>query len=373
MKILQYILPLIFRNKFTELTYFVTDRCNFRCKHCFMISVLNNSRNELTAHEIKKMGKHISSMQRVHLGGGEPFMREDLGEIAVTVSNIWNTAIVCIPTNGWKTEQIKNTINFFGKNASKNLRLHFSLNALNEEMDEFCNANGAFDRLTKSVIQTQEISKLYPNISLIALLTYNNYNQDKFKELMSFAKNVLKLDDISIQLARSHGSYKPTLKTDEFEDILKSEFSCVGNHSPLLTTYRKLVREATLDYENNPHLIVPCYSGKTRAVMAPNGDIYPCEHLGYPNGTEPQKWLMGNIREFDYDIHKLLKSRKSQEIQQRILKNQCHCSHGIDLALNLLTSNRFKIKVLYYSLGSILTSKFRNKSTIKSNGCTSSS
>lgn len=365
MKILQYILPLIFRNKFTELTYFVTDRCNFRCKHCFMIKELNKSSNELTTDEIKKMGKHISSMQRVHLGGGEPFMREDLAEIAVTVSNTWNTAVVCIPTNGWRTEQIKSTVDYFGQNSSKNLRLHFSINSLNEEMDVFCNTNGAFDRLFNSITQTKKISKLYPNISLIALLTYNDYNQDKFKELMSYAKNVLKLDDISIQLARSHGSYKPNLKTDEFEDILESEFSCAGNHSTILTTYRKLVREATVDYENNPRMIVSCYSGKTRAVMAPNGDIYPCEHLGYPNGADSHKWLIGNIRDFDFNIHKLLKSRKSKEIREQILKNQCHCSHGIDLALNLLTSNRFKLKVLYYSFTSNSLRRFKNKSSNK--------
>lgn len=353
MKILQYILPLIFRNKFTELTYFVTDRCNFLCKHCFMINELNKPSNELTTDEIKKMGKNISSMQRVHLGGGEPFMRGDLAEIAVTVSNTWNTAVVCIPTNGWRTEQIKNTVDYFGRNSTKSLRLHFSINSLNEEMDEFCNIKGAFERLVNSITQTKEISKLHPNISLIALMTYNDYNQEKFKELMSYAKNVLKFDDISIQLARSHGSYKPILKTDEFEDILKSEFSYVGNHSTILTTYRKLVREATVDYENKPRKIVSCYSGKTRAVMAPNGDIYPCEHLGYPNGPDSNKWLMGNIRDFDYNIHKLLNSKKSKKIREQIRKNQCHCSHGIDLSLNLLTSNKFKIKVLYYSFISI--------------------
>jgi radical SAM protein with 4Fe4S-binding SPASM domain len=360
MKIVRYILPLVFRNKLSELTYFVTDRCNYRCKHCFMIDELNKSCDELTSDEIRKMGKYISSMQRVHIGGGEPYLRKDLSEIAITISNSWNTAVVCTPTNGWNTEGIQSMVQEFGKNCKKILRIHFSLNALDNEMDEFCNKKGAFNKIAESIYESKKISKQYPHISLIALMTYNDYNQGNFKELMDYAKNVLKVDDISIQLARSHGIYKPTLDINKFESILQNEFKYSGNHSTLLINYRRLVREATADYERNPRMIVPCKSGKMRAVMAPNGDIYPCEHLGYPNGSNATEWLMGNIRDFDYDIYKLLKSKQSKQIQNRILKNQCHCSHGIDMALNLLASNQFKIKVLYYSLSSSLVSLIKD-------------
>src|SRR5437867_3481894 len=96
-KLLPYAVPLIFKNRLTELTLFITTTCNMKCKHCFVIDELNKKTDLLTVDEVKKMGKHITYMQRVHISGGEPFTRKDLPEVIVTISNEWNAGVVCVP------------------------------------------------------------------------------------------------------------------------------------------------------------------------------------------------------------------------------------------------------------------------------------
>jgi len=359
MSLFRQVAPLLFKNRITELTYFVTNKCNFRCKHCFMTDRQDETFNELTADEIVKMGEFIPSMQRVHLGGGEPFLRKDISDIAVAVANKWNTAVICIPTNGWFEDAIAATVKTFGGNSSKQLRLHYSINALGAGMDEFTGANGSFERLQSSILATKKLTDLYKNITLTALSTFNDYNQDDFRELIEFAVTIIGVDDVSIQLARSHKGYHPELKIKEFEKILNSEFEGMTHHPPILKTYRRLVREATADYERNPRMIVPCLAGRTRAVMSPDGNIYPCEYLGYPNGPKPEEWLLGNIREYGYDINKLLKSSSAGTIIKRIRDNKCHCSHGIDLSMNLLCTYRFKLKVIFKTLGNLLTGRMK--------------
>ena len=79
--------PLVLKNSCTEITWFTTSACNFTCDHCFMRGGLNEDMDELSVDEISRMGDHISGLQRVHLGGGEPFIRGDIHEKAVVVAN----------------------------------------------------------------------------------------------------------------------------------------------------------------------------------------------------------------------------------------------------------------------------------------------
>ena len=65
------------------LTFFITKRCNARCKHCFYWKELNNlKKEEMTLSQIKTFVKSLKHpLASVLLTGGEPFLREDLLQI----------------------------------------------------------------------------------------------------------------------------------------------------------------------------------------------------------------------------------------------------------------------------------------------------
>lgn len=59
-----------------------TKNCNFRCKHCYSSSG-NPYPDELTTQEIKKLLDELANLGcfEMAIGGGEPFLREDLPDI----------------------------------------------------------------------------------------------------------------------------------------------------------------------------------------------------------------------------------------------------------------------------------------------------
>jgi radical SAM protein with 4Fe4S-binding SPASM domain len=337
---------LIFKNRLLEMTFFVTDKCNFRCRHCFLLDKLNVKKTKfLSVEEVQEMGKHIHSMQRVHIGGGEPLMRNDISELVLSVAQDWNTETVCLPTNGSQEKNATKVVQLFGEKSKKYLRFHFSLNALGQEMNEFSVHPKAFQLWEGTVIKVQENVKRFKNISLCVITTFGDYNQSKIDELMSYIRNRVRPDDISFALVRPHKSYHPKLDLQKFEE-LNHQLHCESkSHNPFIRAYRELIRMKIARYYQNPKFYVPCQSGKLRVVMSPEGDVFPCENLGYPEGLDQDRWKMGNIREFDYNIHSLLASDTAKALRKTIRDTRCHCHHGVDMSLSYQSTWRFKLEV----------------------------
>jgi radical SAM protein with 4Fe4S-binding SPASM domain len=153
-------------------------------------------------------------------------------------------------------------------------------------------------------------------------------------ELMAYIKNKVRPDDISFALVRSHKSYHPKLDVQKFEELNHQLHYESESHNPFIRAYRELIRKKIARYYRDPKFYVPCQSGKLRVVMSPEGDVYPCENLGYPEGANQDRWKMGNIREFDYNIHNLLASNPAKEIRKTIKDDKCHCHHGVDMSVS---------------------------------------
>lgn len=350
MKLLRHAIPLIFHNHLAEMTYFVTSKCNYRCQHCFMLNKLNKRENELSVNEIKKMSRHIRPLQRVHIGGGEPFLRKDISEIIQTISQNWESEVICLPTNGSIQDNLLNTVKDFAQKCTRQLRLHFSLNTLDEDFKKFTCSNDSFQDWKQTFKMAKSLTENVPNITLLALLTYNDFNQAYFDSLLDFVTTKLCPDDVSLGLVRSHKRYNPTLDIEGYTRIVEHFFSNSSKQNALLKAYRSSIRNYMAEYYSTGKSAIKCYSGKMRVVMSPEGNIYPCETSGYPENENPTEWLMGNIRDFDYNIQALLKSCDATAIRKSIEDRRCHCSQGIDMSLSLLCNNFFKAEVLLKSI-----------------------
>lgn len=352
LKLIKHVPPLIFRHRLTEVTYFTTDVCNMKCRHCFVHEALNNRRERLSVEEFRRMAAHIPAMQRVHLGGGEPFTRPDIAELATTISNGWRAGVVCLPTNGWFADRYEPFIKHFGEAAPGNLRLHFSINSPDpDEMDNFTQLKGSFARWRRSIGRALSAASVYPQITVVALATYNEHNQHKFKELIDFLHDDVGVDDFSFHLVRTHGKYTPSLDVDGFRSASAYYFRKFNRQNAILSTFREQARALNADYVENPKFKKNCTSGKLRVVISPDGNVYPCEKIGYPNLRDMNATLMGNVRDFDYDLNALVKSAAARQVHQSICDRQCHCDHNIDQSLSLLSSAKFRNSVIKTAVG----------------------
>lgn len=345
------ILPVFFKNRVIEMTLFVTDKCNFKCKHCFMITQLNTlSERELSLEEYKKIGGDISSLQRVHIGGGEPLIRKDISEIVLTVANEWDTEVICLPTNGSFTSNSVKVVSDFKSHSKKYLRFHLSLSVMGEDLSKFAKFPNAFEKWLETVNEVKKVTSTCENISLTVLSTFNDYNQGEIENFINFVEKEVQPDDFSFALVRTHDKYKPDLEIGRFKEFNHKVHSESKSHNPIIRAYRQVIREMISNYYMNPAYKVPCQSGKMRIVVSPNGNVYPCETLGYPEGEDYSEWCMGNVREYDYSIKKLLKNKAARKVRSRIRKNRCHCHHGVDMSVSFQCSWRFRFRVLLRSI-----------------------
>jgi MoaA/NifB/PqqE/SkfB family radical SAM enzyme len=85
--------------------FFVTNRCNAKCKHCFYWKNLNK-KDELSLDEIERISDRLGTVQVLLLSGGEPVLRSDLFEIISLFIGRNGTKVVSIPTNALMPEKI---------------------------------------------------------------------------------------------------------------------------------------------------------------------------------------------------------------------------------------------------------------------------
>ena len=80
-----------------SVTLIITHQCNYRCHYC---DVFNGQEKEMTTGEIVLLIDDLVSLgcKRLSLNGGEPLLREDLGEIISHARN--RDLFVTLFTNG---------------------------------------------------------------------------------------------------------------------------------------------------------------------------------------------------------------------------------------------------------------------------------
>ena len=98
-----------------SIVHFVTNRCNARCKHCFIdFDHPDIFKGELTLEEIKKLTKTLgNSLFNVNLTGGEPFLRRDFFEIVEAYFKNTPIKSIYITSNGMYTDLTKKFLDRF--------------------------------------------------------------------------------------------------------------------------------------------------------------------------------------------------------------------------------------------------------------------
>ena len=90
---------------------------------------------------------------------------------------------------------------------------------------------------------------------------------------------------------------------------------------------RRLIRRTMREHKR----IIPCYAGRLNLVLNEAGDVFPCELL-----TES----FGNVRDFDCDMGRVVRSERACRILDSIMNNGCFCTHECYFMTNILFNPR---------------------------------
>ena len=329
--------------------FFVTNRCDAKCSHCFYWQNLNKT-DELSLVEIEKISKKLGKVQVLLLSGGEPFLRNELFEIISLFIRNNNTKVVSIPTNALLPKQIAKVVE---RLAESFLDITFSINpsidALYEKNDKLRGIKGAFDRSIESLRELENLRRKYNNIELVVNTTVSALNCKDIDEIIEYFKGFdityhnfellrgsPKEKDITLPpLEEIKKIHSKAIRARRFYiDKRKSGFleklSVLG-----ITKYTQSIKEKVLDSENFPFA---CTAGKNIIVIEPNGEIKLCELL--PS--------VGNLKEHNYDIERLLKNEKTRQLFETV--RSCKCTHVCFINMSIANDIKTFFKIPYYFL-----------------------
>lgn len=350
------------RHLLPEYVIFIsTSKCNLHCKHCFLWQEnpygwgnLDQGRNDLTIEEIEKISKSMTDFFFLNIGGGEPFIRKDLPDIAEAFYRNNHIQNLLIPTNGTLNKTILlSTKAILEKCPGLKVAIDVSIDGLGKLHDDIRGNKGVFNKAIKSLSDLLELKKEYPNLQVGAIISHMSYNQKYLEEIYNFLKNKIKPDSITLALTRGiprqprakniNIKYYQNLCKKMEEDFLKGQI--IGFRKiifwPLIIATKILMHRlvvATYLYGYQ----IPCFAGQLNAVIYSNGDVFPCEMLANAR--------LGNLREVNYDFQKLWKSEKLKETIQQIKEKKCYCTHECHLPINILFSPRILPSLVFLSL-----------------------
>ncbi|MDP3026135.1 MAG: radical SAM protein [Nanoarchaeota archaeon] len=334
--------------------FFVTNKCNAKCKHCFYWKKLNSNLNELTLNEIASITKNLGGVQVLLLSGGEPFLREDLFEIVSLFIKNNKVKVVSIPTNAILTEQIIKTTK---KLSTSFPNILFSVNPSIDNLyiknDEIRGVKGAFKKSIRTLKELEKIRREKKNVEIVINTTISNFNYKDFDEIANFFKEfnityhnfellrgspkekninlppLSEIKKIHSKVIRLREYYiNKNNRNSNFLNRLIEKVSVLG-----VMKYTQKLKEEVLIGKKLPFI---CSAGQNIIVLEPAGEVKLCELYS----------SVGNLRDYNYNMNELLTNEKSKKMFE--IAKKCKCTHICFLNMSIANDKKSLIKVPYY-------------------------
>jgi radical SAM protein with 4Fe4S-binding SPASM domain len=318
------------------IVFFVTNRCNLFCKHCFYSQELNKDINELSLEEIKNISLSLNKVSKLFISGGEPFLRSDLGEICEIFHKQNSCKLIYIPTNGLLIENIDNSIRYILRKC-KDIRVTvtFSLEGT-KELNDMIRGPGTFDKTIESLRHLCEIKKELNRVNVIVSSTISDYNVDSILDLFNFIKKEVNIDYHTYDPIRNLTDNNDplfSLSSKKWRDLTKSTiqfdkyyFRKAKQKGIKLFCHlliKKYIYKIQADSLKNKKWPFRCLAGNVFGVIEPNGDIKLCELINKN---------IGNLREKNYDFKYIWFSKEAEILRNQIMNGQVkiclRCTNG---------------------------------------------
>ena len=316
-----------------ELIFFVTYKCNFRCKTCFYGEVMDNyaknAQKELSIDEIKKISLSIGVFKHLLISGGEPFLRDDLVEICRVFCQQNKIIGIHLPTNGFDTEKIYTyTRKILEQCPQIYLSLSLSLDGLEETHDKIKGVRGSFAKVVETARRIATLKKEFKRLSISIITVVNKLNLNEIMKLTEFVRDELPVDEHGPSPMRGE-PYDTTFlppSYKEWDELAKKllEYHRHWNKKNTDTETKHFLATEKVKYVYDLYTRVlkggklpfRCQAGNIIGVLEPNGEVRLCEL------TE----AIGNVRSTNYDFRKLWLSDSANKMRKKI--KGCSCTHA---------------------------------------------
>jgi len=333
--------------------FFVTNRCNANCKHCFYKSELNLNNGEIALSDIKKVAVSLRNNASLLITGGEPFLREDLFYICEAFYRN-RVRKIRIATNGFLTDRIVSISEKILKNSKVSLTIQVSLDAVGERHDSLRGLKGLFAKAGETIEALCNLKSRFRRLKVSAIATVYRNNYDEVVQLSGYVKGRFGLT-LGLTFVREYGLGVYNLDRQLYAElpVLKDDFKI-----PKFTELRDLVLKIKMlkpkghtwhdfvddfsilekMYElgiifNSKRPPFRCTSALTDAAIYPDGGVSICEI------TKP----FTNLSHYNYSLYKIWNSKKAEEVKKKL--RSCFCSHPCHLTSSMSHNANFLLDI----------------------------
>jgi len=334
-----------------SLVHFLTERCNARCRHCFIdFTKPSDPALELTVEEIGHLTRHLGkSLYNVNLTGGEPFLRKDI--MAIVRCYLDNTPVrsIVITTNGWFTDDIMHFVRQYESlDTDCALTISVSIDDSEEEHDAGRNLEGLFARALASyrAVAGSTDRRILADIALTVTGRNASRITDIYHELAGAG-----VTRISPVLLRDEGvtritTDRETLATAYRKVTELAAKTAAGHGTGLARTVHRaknrISRKILAGQCRTPRFVTPCKGGTLFASIGAAGGVYPCELLTV-------QFPLGNLRDYDMNFLKLWHDTPAIAARKYIRRTKCHCTFECAWTVNIVTTPAYWPKMLAQS------------------------
>lgn len=361
------------------ITFSVTAACRSLCKTCNIGRVyLENpqiAKKDLSLAEIEKIFRSLGPIYFFNVSGGEPFMRMDLAEILRLAFIHLKPKLISIPTNSLAPKSIEKTtlkiLEYMEEYLPKHVPLSIkpSIDGVGEMHDYVRGIKGNFVKLEETIDRLLAIKRENPRLHVDLGSVISNYNIEHISELENWvhqrgiesyrheiAEQRVEFHNIGDPITPSAEVYQQL--TQGFADEIIKNIKGKNFHTKITESIRLAYYDVAVDILEQKKQVTPCFGGLANIHMDYDGEIWPCCILG---GEQS----MGNIRDWDYDMQRLLRSDQAKAVIKYIADGNCACPLASQWLNNVLITPRHMLKVFYNLLFKFPLAKFYKAKTQK--------
>ena len=324
-----------------HLVFFVTNKCNLQCSHCFYIDELNSKTRELDIDEIRTIASSLKGkISQLVLTGGEVFLREDLADIVQVFEEFAGIKSVNMLTSGFFPKKIEKTVQKILNETSLTLYFQISIDGIKEKHDSIRKNSNSFDNAMQTIETLQRLrgnSGRINRISTLTTLGKPNYNDiekivNEFSSLkkvnfgFGFARSTF--NDIYGEFDKDQlSSFEPDdedvfLTVEQMKESYQRIDECLWSklkasffYSENKAVLRNIIRLKETSYQSS----FSCMAGVTDFIIYPNGDVALCEMF------KP----FGNLKKYDLDA---LRFWENEYATYKSTVLGCKCTHSCNVA-----------------------------------------
>lgn len=310
-------------------TLYVTTRCDESCIHCYYWDELNPKPNrDFTFDEFDRTLASMGEIFNLFIGGGEPFLRGDLGDILRAAYERNHVANVYVPTNGQHAARTVDTLSTVLEDAPS-MRFHLNLSVDHvdpEQHDRIRGRAGAYQRVLETAAAVQPLRDQYPQLILHTLTTVMRENQGEILRIHEELLRQFRPDGTSYNYCRGnpldpgqtavdpavYRQLADRVQADRRSGRVREGAFGVLNHA-LDDQVRSSVERTVLEQEPQ----FSCVSGRLACVIYSDGEVTECE---------TKNSSLGNLREANYDFPSIWFADSARRVAAEAADG-CFCTH----------------------------------------------